>query len=380
MHTDHRALILLFSLVIMATGCRPTDTPVPSVHGIPVKDVVILSSREFSEAGISTGAITQQLISRYIECDGSITLPYSSVIQVTSHASGILQAVNCLPGNYAEKGSVLAVIESMDLLRLQQAFLEAKNQLEFEGATLKRQGELTMENASSIKKLEQASRDYQESEIKARSLKAQLALMGIDADSVDIDHLTSSIEIKAPVSAYVSEIYGIPGEFLPSGKPLFEMTRHETPVLMLEVPEKFIREVRVRQMVNFSIAPGHPMMYQGRLVSIGRKIDPATQTFTVRAALLQAPELLPGTSVKARILTATERAASIPTAAIVNDTTGQVIFVKKGLVFERVLVHAVEYDTLCSELRNFPPAMIHDSIVTGGVEYLVNRFRIIAEK
>jgi len=371
MLTNHWTLSVLFPLVLVANGCRPAETPVKPVQGNTGKDVITLSVQELSEAEISTGTITMQPADRFIECTGTLKLPYSSVIQVTPLASGILKNVTCLPGSYVEKGTILAVIESMDFLKLQQAYLEAKNQLEYNGAALKRQGELTMENASSIKKLQEARRDYQDSEIKSRSLSAQLILMGIETDSLDIDHLASTIEIKAPVSAFLSIIHGIPGEFISSGAPLFEMTRHVKPQLILQVPEKYFNLVQTKQLLHFSITTGNPLLYKGRLVSIGRSIDAGTKTFTVQAMLLNAPELVPGTSVCARIITGTELVASIPSAAIVSDPAGKFIFVKKDREFKRVFIHTCETDSIHSELINFQPDMIHDSIVTAGIEYLL---------
>jgi len=373
MLTNHWALSVPVILVLVANGCRPTETPDKSARGNNTRDVITLSSQELSKAGLSTATLTMRLADRYIECKGTLELPYSSVTQVTSLASGILKNVSCLPGSFAEKGTILAVLESMDLLKLQQAYLEAKNQLEYDDAALKRQGELTLENASSIKKLQEARRDYQDNEIKTRSLCTQLTLMGIETDSLDIDHLVSSIEIKAPISGYVSIIHGIPGEFISTGAPLFEMTSQVKPQLILQVPEIYFHLVQPKQMLNFSIAPGNPLSYRGRLVSIGRRIDTGTKTFTVHAILLNAPHLIPGTSVYARIITGTENAASIPSSAVVNDPGGKFIFIKKGNEIKRVVIHTGESDSIHTELKYFQPEMIHDSIVTTGIEYLLIR-------
>ena len=373
MLTNHWALSVFFPIVIVANGCRPSESPVNPTNGSNGKDIITLSALEMTEAEISTGTFTMQLTESYIACNGTLELPYSSVIQVTPLASGMLKNVTCFPGSFVENGTVLAVLESMDFLKLQQAYLEAKNQLEYDGAALKRQGELTMENASSIKKLEEARRNYQDNEIKMKSLSAQLTLMGIEPDSLDIDNLSSTIEIKAPVSAHVSIIHGIPGKFVSTDEPLFELTRPVRPQLILQVPEEYYTLVHAKQLLKFSTTPGNPMIYRGRLVSVGRYIDTGTKTFNTNAILLNAPELVPGTSVYARIITGKESVASIPSVAIVQDSTGKYIFIKKGREFKRINIQTGETDTIHSQLRNFPSEMIHDTIVTAGIEYLLIR-------
>ncbi len=47
--------------------------------------------------------------------------------------------------------------------------------------------------------MQQAQRDYQTSEIRFRSLEKQLELIGFHTDSLDADHLSSEIALRAPV-------------------------------------------------------------------------------------------------------------------------------------------------------------------------------------
>ena len=59
-------------------------------------------------------------------------------------------------------------------------YLENKSELDYYQEEYKRQGELTVENAASIKKLQQAKANYYKFEASYQSLKAQLELLGVN--------------------------------------------------------------------------------------------------------------------------------------------------------------------------------------------------------
>ena len=83
-------------------------------------------------------------------------------------------------------GQCIAVLEHPDYIKIQQDYLETKSQWELYKEDFKRQGELTVENASSIKTMQQAQASFKAIEVRLFALKSQLKLLGIDADSLHI--------------------------------------------------------------------------------------------------------------------------------------------------------------------------------------------------
>ena len=142
----------------------------------------------------------------FLTAAGTLVIPSADIVLITSQYAGLLKSVFIHPGGYIKKGDALANIENIEFLRLQQQYLEAKSEFFYYGEDLKRQGGLAIENATSVKKMQLAQRDYQTSEIRLRSLEKQLELIGFHTDSLDADHLSSNIILRAPASGYIDKI------------------------------------------------------------------------------------------------------------------------------------------------------------------------------
>ena len=106
----------------------------------------------------------------FLSAIGTLVIPSADIVLITSPSAGLLKVFSFPSGSYVKKGEVLALIENIEFLKLQQQYLEAKSEFFYYGEDLKRQGGLAIENATSVKKMQQAQRDYQTSEIRFRSL------------------------------------------------------------------------------------------------------------------------------------------------------------------------------------------------------------------
>ena len=90
---------------------------------------------------------------------------------------GFIKSLNYFPGDFVEKGAVIASLQHPDFISLQQQYIETKSQIDYYQEEFKRQGELTVENAASIKNMQKAKADYLSSEATYKSLKSQLKLL-----------------------------------------------------------------------------------------------------------------------------------------------------------------------------------------------------------
>jgi membrane fusion protein, heavy metal efflux system len=238
----------------------------------------------------------------YLLCTGVYTIPSSDMVPVTHPVGGVVKTLPCHTGSFVRSGSLLAVIENIEFLKLEQQYLEAKSQYFFYGEDLKRQGGLALENATSVKKMQQAQLDYQTSEIRFRSLAKQLVLIGLNADSLDADHLSSTVYLRAPVSGYVHTISIQAGNMLASGAPCIMLVPVYHPVLAFQIPEQLLNKLKAGQQVDFFPRDDSTVIYQARLSFIDKQANPETHLVRLRATpIRQSGRLIPGMQVTIRL-------------------------------------------------------------------------------
>ncbi len=158
---------------------------------------------------------------------GLIEVPLNQISYVSLPLGGIVERLYIHESVFVRKGELLATIHHPDYVKLQQQYLESKGKLEFLEQEFRRQGELTIENASSIKKLQKAESEYLTEEAKYKGLEAQLQVLGIRTDSLNPDNITTYVRIFAPISGYLTIINAKQGMYHQPNEWLFEITSRE---------------------------------------------------------------------------------------------------------------------------------------------------------
>jgi cobalt-zinc-cadmium efflux system membrane fusion protein len=238
----------------------------------------------------------------FISGTGTLVIPSSDIVYVTSQSAGLLKGISFPSGSYVRKGEVLAMIENIEFLKLQQQYLEAKSEFSYYGEDLKRQGGLAIENATSVKKMQQAQRDYQTSEIRFRSLEKQLALIGFNTDSLDADHLSSAIAVRAPESGYIDKINVHTGRHILSGETIFVLVRKYDPVIVFEMAEEHYPKLKSGNQIEFFLPGDSLAIYKARVTFINRQTDASRHLIKAWAIPLKpSSRLIPGMQVNLRL-------------------------------------------------------------------------------
>ncbi len=147
----------------------------------------------------------------------SINSRSKGIYQVTAFIPGFLESVKVEQGQKIRKGDLLAILSHPDYLDLKTKYLEVKNELEYHKKNYARQGELAIEMATSIKKMEIAERDYKQAEIKYAGLEEKIKFLGINAKSLNSEKLNSLAYIFSKANGKIEHIDAIPGQYCPNG-------------------------------------------------------------------------------------------------------------------------------------------------------------------
>jgi len=217
-----RILVPLFIFSFLVASCNEPDNNSGQPEGNSdakvqrTKGEVVLSPEELENTSIEIGSLEKRPISEAIACFGTLSALPKQLISITTPMGGRIKKLNFLPGDYVSKGSVMATLEDLGAIKLQQGFLEAKAELKYAKEDYKRQGQLTVEDAASVKKMQNAEASYWKAKARFESLKEQLAILDMDVAAIEKGNIQPHIVLRSPISGYVSMLNGNLGRFVES--------------------------------------------------------------------------------------------------------------------------------------------------------------------
>ncbi len=370
-------LILIFLALIISCSPKKTDN---DAEAIIVKEssekVITITDEQIKLAGIETGKLVDQVISETITCSGKVEVPPKNIASVSPTIGGFIKTINYFPGDFVEKGAVLANLQHPDFIQLQQQYLEAKSQADYYQQEYKRQGELTVENAASIKKMQKAKADFLHFEATSKSLQAQLELIGINTSEIVDGNFIKEFKLLAPISGTISQLNANKGKYVNSEDLVFEIINDHSLNLHFNVFEKDILKIKPGQNINFS-SLNNSETYVSKVKRVGIKLNEQNRTIMVYGKFNNENRILkPGMYINASILINERKAHVLPSEAIVDYEGESCIFVKKENNFQIVKVEkGIEYNNMI-EIKGNVNQLSNKEIVIKGCYYLLSKLEV----
>lgn len=234
--------------------------------------------------------------------NGIIVMPPQSHATVSLSIDGIVRKTSLLPGAYVQKGTVLATIENPELIELQEAYLDASAQFEFLESEYNRQKALAQEEAASNKKLEQSKADYLSMKSRRDGAYARLTMLGLDVEKLQRTGIIPLLEVKAPISGYISNVEMNIGKHITAGEPLCEIIDKSNMLVKLTAYEKDLKNIRTGDAIEFRVNGIDTDTFTGRITSIGHHVDNTSRAIEVYALVNDKNNMFrPGMYVNAHI-------------------------------------------------------------------------------
>jgi cobalt-zinc-cadmium efflux system membrane fusion protein len=374
MHIKNTFTAGLFALSILltATSCDRTGrTETVSSEIDTVGGMLRLTPEQAGQAGIETGKMGYSNMGSTIECTGIMEAQPENIADVTAPVGGLVKSCPFHAGDYVSAGQCIAVLEHPDYIKIQQDFLETKSQWEYYKEDFKRQGELTVENASSIKTMQQAQASFKATEVRLFALRSQLKLLGIDADSLDIGNMSSTVLLTAPISGYITDIKINLGKFVGPDLMACRIVNKNNLCLRLFISEKDIRWIKPGQDIVFSLLSDPMVTYPARVISISPAMEPTDDAFHIRAGIMESRSWFnPGMKVKATVRTAGHSCLTLPLSAVVFKDGHALIFIQTSGGFKPAMIKTGLSDENQIEITEFPSGVNDSTLVTKGASYL----------
>ncbi len=321
--------ILGFSMVLLGASCGTKETPSAGEQKSDAVggDSVIVSGEQLTASGIELGLVQSRSLNGGISVTGSLDVPPQNLVNITAPLGGFLRSTTLLQGMRVSKGQVIAVVENPEYIQLQQDYLDTKSQVAFLDIEYQRQKQLAAENVSAQKTLQKSLADVTSMRARNSGLVAKLKMLNIDAGHLQPEQIRSTIELRAPLTGYVTNVNSAVGSFVAPTEVMFTIVDTEHLHAELICFERDIAKIKIGQKVRFTLA-NESSERTATVFLIGREIS-AERTVRIHGHLdKEDGELIPGMYLNAIIQTGVKQVPSLPEEAVLNFEDQQLIIVQ----------------------------------------------------
>ncbi len=329
--------IFYLGLFVVLASCGTKEAAPGAAETTPVsKDMVNVSKEQVVASGIEVGAIESRSLSGSIPVTGKLDVPPQNLVNITAPLGGFLRSTSLLQGMRITKGQVIAVIENPEYIQLQQDYLDTRSQVQFLEAEYQRQKQLAAENVNAQKTLQRSMADLESMKARNNGLQAKLKMLSINADQLKPESIRSTIDLRSPISGFVTRVNSAIGAFVDPTQVMFTIVDTEHLHAELVCFERDVQRIKIGQKIRFTL--GHESQERSATVFlIGREIS-ADRTVRIHGHLdREDRELIPGMYLKAIIQTGSEMLPSVPEEAVLNFEDKKVIFVQDAEIAFRMV-------------------------------------------
>ncbi|MFD1551564.1 efflux RND transporter periplasmic adaptor subunit [Putridiphycobacter roseus] len=296
-------------------------------HEASTEKEVTLSAAQFDLIKIEMGDFVQKNMSDVLSVNGYTKLPPHNQAAVSSPISGLINSIKVIEGQYVKKGQLLGTIESLEIAKMQEAYLSSKSKVTYLKLEFDRQEKLQAENVNAQKVFQKVQSDLAIEEAKYNSLKQQLNMLNINPNSP----VSTRLPILSPITGNITEVNIKIGSSVAPGNELFSIVDNDEMHIDLMVYEKDLGKVEKGQHVRFVLTNQSNTEINGTIFNVGKSFENETKTVAVHADIDETEvQLIPGMYINALIDIGSEKVNTLPASAIIDDVGRKFIYVLEG--------------------------------------------------
>ncbi len=274
---------------------------------------------------------------------GKVSLPVSQQHMISAPLNGRIVRINVASGDEVAADTVIAEMESPQLLDLQRALLSAVGKHRLDKAAYTRDKTLFEEGIIAQRRLLEAQYAYQQTSASLHESRQLLQIAGLSEKDISQlekkSELSNRLELRAGVAGYILEQEVSIGDYVETGAPLFQVGQTNPLWVLVDVPE----EQAGNYPVGAAVVIDGCEATEGKLIAAARSVDLISQTIKLRVEVSfntdTTPCLKPGQFVQARFKIGQDKAVfEIPVAATVHHDGKTLVFVQSDAVIETRVV------------------------------------------
>ena len=215
---------------------------------------------------------------------------------------GKVHSLKVMPGQAVARGQVIASIDNPEYIDLQQTYLDASAHTEYLEKEYKRQSDLSANDASSQKKMQQSKAEYLSMHSRLSAAASRLKTLGVNPASVKLNGIQPYLLVKAPINGFVTNLNVNLGKYLDAGEPICDVINKSQPLIQLTVYERELNLMRVGRPVEFRVNGMGKKTFNAQIVSIDQSVDAKDYSIKVYAKVMASnSDFRPGMYIRAKL-------------------------------------------------------------------------------
>lgn len=320
-------MILRHVAFVIALGANPLC--------VAAGEIIKLTPAQLQTMHIQTSGIVRTTTVYGKPLPAQVVTPPGQMRMVTAPQAGMLEQLSVAVGDRVSQGQPLARIQSPDLIALQRDFLQAATQLRLASSSMRRDDSLLNEGVISQRRQQETQSRQQELSAAVDERRQTLLLAGMSA--TEVKHLEKTktlgagLTVSAPISGIVLETKAEAGQRLMVSDPIYRIAALKPLWLEIRAPIE-----QVNQLSLGAVGRIQEPAVNSKLITIGRNVDPATQTVLLRAEVIDgAEQLRPGQYVQVALSSNTPQTSyQVVSNGVVRSGRQVVVFVRVAQGFE----------------------------------------------
>lgn len=311
-------------LAVILTGCNEKKTEEAHEEEKSTTEITLTAS-QYKTVGIETGFIEDRNLNKIIKANGYTTVPPQNSAEVSTLIGGTIKDIYVLEGTYVNKGKVLATIQNLEVIEMQEEYHSAVANIEYLQLEYNRQKTLSDENVNPRKIFQEVK-----SKLATEKARAQAAKNKLEALHVSTNGSSTLVPIVSPINGYVGKINIAKGAFANTGISLFEVVDNSQMHLDLNVYEKDLGSISIGQVIDFVLTNQSNKSIKGKIFGINKSFSNESKTVAVHAKIepADAKGLIPGMYVSANINITNATVPALPKDAVVRNADKYFVFVQ----------------------------------------------------
>lgn len=369
-------LIIYLLSTLTLFSCSKTSEKNSEILVDSTKSGIFIETTKAKNLPIEFGSVEMREMKNTILLNGTVDVPPDQTFSVNYPLQGVISKIShtVLPGRLLKKGEVLAQIQSMELLQIQQDYLSEKIRGEFLAQELERQKNLLANDATAKRKYQETENQFRLNQLNIKALTEKLKVVGISATQLHQGNISAYYSLKSPSTAYVKEVNVSNGKNFTAGEMLFELVSTQHVHAELKVFGNDMNLVNIGQNVEFTDPKGQTQT--GKVYLIDRTVDPENKSLNLHIHLDNGSfeqSLKPGQFISGRLATSNAKVPALKESALLTSSEGTFIFKKitekNGILFEKI---AVKTGRSANGYVEIISPNIEGEIVTKGVSFVEN--------
>lgn len=304
-----------------------TDTP--ALPTGPVMRLVSFDPQQIRNVGIEVGMPALKAISGTLSLQGKIDVPPQSTISLSFPLGGYLKSTKMLPGMRVRKGQVLAELEDMQFIQLQQDYLTARAKFELAESEYVRQKDLNQSKAASDKVFQQARAEMETQRILMNALARKLEVIGIAPGKLTPDNISKTVPVLSPINGFVSKVNVNVGKYTAPTDMLFELVDPKDIHLALSVFERDLNALSVGQRVTAYANADPSKKFTAKIILIGKSLTDDRMAEVHCHFDQYSAALVPGMFMNGEVSVESKKSLAVPEDAVVRWENKSFVFVER---------------------------------------------------